>query len=230
MSFQKCNSESGQLNGLYRGRVVKHLEHGILKVYIPDIYPSEYESNPDKLPDAEVMVPLFGGNLDFNGVFSYPNVGANVVCQFLNGDQNLPIVVGATQGGSLASLKYQEVANELDPATGKEPACIHMVNVGRSKVKIYEGGMIELKVCGKEGKTAQFTLDQNGNIIINCDGNFQVKAKNIKQLAQSQIAEVAGSGMVLTAKDIMTLHSKDIGAMCPNGVFSAQTSKRLTQM
>ena len=66
----------------------------------------------------------------------------------------MPVVVGATQGGSLAAMKYSEVANELDPSTGKEPSCIHMLSIGRSKVKMYEGGMIELRVDGQNGKSS----------------------------------------------------------------------------
>ena len=41
-------------------------------------------------------------------------------------------------------MKWHEAANELDPATGKEPAYIHMISVGRTKVKIYEGGYVEI--------------------------------------------------------------------------------------
>lgn len=66
--------------GMYRGKVLKHLENGILKVYIPGVYPDEWSTTPDKLPDAEVVVPMFGGNNNGNGVFSYPNIGTMVVC------------------------------------------------------------------------------------------------------------------------------------------------------
>ena len=69
-------------------------------------------------------------------------------------------------------MKYHEVANELDPSTGEKPSCIHMLCVGRSKVKIYEGGTIEASVVGKTGKAAGITIDQNGNLLLNCDGTF----------------------------------------------------------
>ena len=75
-----------KLTGLYRGEVVRHLQAGRLKVFIPGVYPTEFRQAPEKLPDAEMVVPLFGGNNMGNGVFSYPNVGAIVVCQFMNGD------------------------------------------------------------------------------------------------------------------------------------------------
>ena len=55
-------------------------------MFIPGVYPIEYKASPEKLPDAEIVAPLIGGNNMGNGVFSYPNVGAIVVCQFMNGD------------------------------------------------------------------------------------------------------------------------------------------------
>ena len=224
-----CRQNVDKLFGIYRGKVVKHLENGVLKVYVPDVYPMEWASTPDKLPDAEMVVPLFGGNCNGNGVFSYPNVGAYVICQFLNGDQNLPIVIGATQGGSLASMKYSEVANELDPVTGKEPACIHMVCVGKSKIKVYEGGTIEMQVNGKDGKSSKLVLDQNGNILADCDGMFQVKAQNIKMMAKNQMVDVAGAQLMLIGSKMVTLHSKDIAAMSPEGVVTVTTKHRITE-
>ena len=80
-----CQS-GNKLSGLFRGEVVRHLQAGRLKVFIPGVYPIEYKVSPEKLPDAEIVAPLFGGNNMGNGVFSYPNVGAIVVCQFMNGD------------------------------------------------------------------------------------------------------------------------------------------------
>lgn len=82
-------------------------------------------------------------------------------------------------------MKYHEVANELNPSTGKQPSCIHMISAGRSKIKIYEGGTIELRVDGKNGKSSLFTLDQNGNVLVNCDGMFQVNAENIRIAAKN---------------------------------------------
>lgn len=59
----------------------------------------------------------------------------------------------------MAATSYHEVANELDPSTGKQPSCIHMLQVGRSRVKIYEGGTIEMRVDGKDKKSASLTID-----------------------------------------------------------------------
>lgn len=140
-------------------------------MFIPGVYPIEYKVSPEKLPDAEIVAPLFGGNNMGNGVFSYPNVGAVVICQFINGDQNFPVVVGATQGASMARSKYQEVANELRGDTGETPSCIHMVQVGKSKVKMYEGGYMEISVAGSGG-SGTITIDKDGNVYMTCAGTF----------------------------------------------------------
>ena len=43
----------GELNGFYRGKVLKHEDFGRCKVYIPGVYPQEFEDKPESLPDAE---------------------------------------------------------------------------------------------------------------------------------------------------------------------------------
>ena len=44
-----------QLLGFYRGKVLARSQnkHGYLKIWIPGVYPDEYEQQPNKLPDAE---------------------------------------------------------------------------------------------------------------------------------------------------------------------------------
>ena len=74
------------LFGFYRGKVVKHCKDGFCKVFIPGIYPDEFENNPDALPDAEQASPLFGGGTQGNGMISIPDVNATVWCFFQNGD------------------------------------------------------------------------------------------------------------------------------------------------
>ena len=222
--------QPNKLFGIFRGKVVQHLENGILKVFIPDVYAPEFEFEPSKLPDAEMAVPIFGGNNNGNGVFSYPNIGTYVICQFLNGDQNLPIVMGCTQGGSFAAMKYNEVANELDPSTGQTPSCIHMMSIGRSKIKLYEGGQIEMCVNGKSEKSAKFIIDQNGNVMIQCDGVFQVLAENIKMYGKNQVAEFSGNNIIVQSKDALTLGGKNVITLCPQGVATVQSKYRMTNM
>ncbi len=96
---------SNKKYGFYRGKVLKHLENGFCKIWIPGVYPEEYMNSPEKLPPAEQAAPLlFGYQTDAqgvgNGAFSYPDLNAIVWCFFQNGDQNLPVYFASTLGGS----------------------------------------------------------------------------------------------------------------------------------
>lgn len=91
-----------KLFGVYRGKVLKHLPHGRCKIYIPEAYHEDFSDKPDALPSAEQASPLFAGVNNGNGVFSYPNIGATVLCMFLNGDANLPVYFAATLAGENA--------------------------------------------------------------------------------------------------------------------------------
>lgn len=96
---------SSKKYGFYRGKVLKHLENGFCKIWIPGVYPEEYMNSPEKLPPAEQAAPLlFGYQTDAqgvgNGAFSYPDLNAIVWCFFQNGDQNFPVYFASTLGGS----------------------------------------------------------------------------------------------------------------------------------
>lgn len=207
--IEDCQS-GNKLTGLYRGEVIRHLQAGKLKVFIPGVYPAEFMIEPEKLPDAEIVAPLFGGNNMGNGVFSYPNIGAIVMCQFLNGDQNYPVVIGATQGASMAKSKYQEVANELRGNTGETPSCIHMFQVGKTKIKMYEGGYLEILVAGDE-KSGTITVDKDGNVYITCDGTFQIKSENVKFMTRNRF-EVNAEDITLYAANQNVIQGKSVTA------------------
>ena len=83
------------------------------------------------------MVPQFGGSHSGNGLFSYPNVGATVLCTFANGDQNLPVMLGAIQGGENAFGQY-ELVKKPDELSSER----HLVTSGKSHIEMYENGKI----------------------------------------------------------------------------------------
>lgn len=80
------NTQGNKLAGFFKGVVVKHLEHGKCKIWIPGVYPDGADKEPDSLPDAIQVSPMFGGSCSGNGVFTYPNLGSVVICGFLNED------------------------------------------------------------------------------------------------------------------------------------------------
>jgi len=69
----------------------------------------------------------------------------------------------------MAKSKYSEIADELRGDSGETPSCIHMIQVGKTKVKLYEGGHLEAFVAG-EDKSSTVTLDRDGNVFITCGG------------------------------------------------------------
>lgn len=71
--------EGNKLFGFYRGKVIRHLPAGKLKVYIPGVYLTD---EPDELPECEQATPLFAGTNKGNGCFSYPNLESIVWCFF----------------------------------------------------------------------------------------------------------------------------------------------------
>lgn len=117
-----------EYNGFYRGEVKDHkdpLVKGRVKIFVPGVYPSEFESKPDSLPWSEPVMSLFGGSANSNGstadpdyirftetgVSSTPHVGAHVWVFFERGDHNEPRHFGVCQGGSgwLSAHKNQHV-------------------------------------------------------------------------------------------------------------------------
>ena len=123
--------------GVYFGVVIQHLTHGQLKVYIQGVYPEEWQAKPELLPICHQVVPQFAGSHDGNGVFSYPNIGATVVCMFANGDQNLPLMIGSLQGGMNAFGQYEHIKTNDELSSTK-----HLITAGKAHYKMYESGKI----------------------------------------------------------------------------------------
>ena len=107
------------------------------------------------------------------------------------------MVIGATQGASMARRRYDEVANELRGDTGETPSCIHMLQAGKTRIKMYEGGHIEILVAGSD-ESGTITIDKNGNICLTCGGTFQVKSENVKFMTRNRF-EVAAEDVTMYA-------------------------------
>lgn len=101
---------NSQYYGFYRGRVVEHGHCGTCRIWIPEVYPSDWESNPKFLPVAEQAQPftVFGSQPKFSedgenttpngvpgGVYSYPAIGSYVWCFFVNGNIENPVYFAA---------------------------------------------------------------------------------------------------------------------------------------
>ena len=131
-------SQSGlRCQGLYRGKVLQHLPHGRLKVFVYGVYPEEYITHPEYLPICEQITPLWGGSFQGNGSFSYPNIGSTVWIQFANEDVNYPVAIGATLGGENAYNQYNQIKLQDEDISKK-----HMFTTGMSHFQMHESGKI----------------------------------------------------------------------------------------
>ena len=153
--------EGNKLTGLYRGKVIQHLPHGRLKVYIPAVYAAEWETHPEMLPSAEQLTPLFAGSNQGNGVFSYPNIGSIVMCQFINGDQNYPLVIGATLGGPNAFGQYDQIfENNYKTSSYLSSSPRHIITAGKSHIEFYEKGILSGIVVDPDRRETNVDFDK----------------------------------------------------------------------
>lgn len=149
------------------------------------------------------MTPSFGGNYNGNGCFSYPNIGATVVCSFLNGDQNCPIVLGTIQGGSNAYNQYNYV-KEL----GELSSDRHMITTGNTHVRFHEDGQLNVFMQRPYDNVASVDFDTvNGVQDLILVGNTFYDGK---------MKSLSTTGIVEPVKDMIKKHETS----CINCGFS----------
>ena len=172
------HQSGNRCQGLYRGVVVKHLQHGRLKVFVYGVYPEEYINQPDYLPICEQITPLWGGTYQGNGSFSYPNIGSTVFVQFLNDDVNYPVVIGATLGGQNAYHQYEQIKEQNEEISKK-----HMFTTGMAHFQMHEAGKISSYV--------QQPFDNNVSIdFSNGDISCDVSAKIEQKINANEISHI----------------------------------------
>lgn len=195
------NTEQGKrLSGFFRGIVKQHCifkeqdgkkiksGNGCCKIWIPGIYPDSFQNNPEMLPDAEQISPLFGGSCKGNGTFSYPNIGSVVICGFFNEDQNKPFFFGSILGGPEAEREYYKIKPNIKNETVEtgQDAYIHTFSVDKSRIEMNEGGYINIKAyADREGENhTNISLDGKGNLIIETTQQIFLKSPQINLSAE----------------------------------------------
>lgn len=207
--------EGNKLTGLYRGKVIQHLPHGRLKVYIPAVYAAEWETHPEMLPSAEQLTPLFAGSNQGNGVFSYPNIGSIVMCQFINGDQNYPLVIGATLGGPNAFGQYLHIYSDIkdennqvlstDIVAVNHSSPSHLITAGKTHIRLFEDGRIsaitmtpndvpvEVDFQKKELSTDFLDHDINSQLVMSNRGEISASTNDcIKEIYSNLHINISG--------------------------------------
>lgn len=188
--WAKSNHDRNRCSGFYRGKVIQRSsnKHGLLKIWIPGVYPEEWEDQPSMLPDAEPASPLFAGCNNGNGMFSYPNIGSTVWCFFQNEDQNFPVYFAATYGGPEAAGQFATC--EAIP-TSEDGAYIHKICCGKTTILLTETGNLRLETRAVDSsnnpKTVEIQMDQSGNLRIHGSTSIDIDAKDIRIVATSRL-------------------------------------------
>jgi len=112
--------------GNHRGKVKLHGSGGLCKVFVPAVYPSEYENQPSMIPWCEPAQPLSVTGRDGIGVFQYPDIESTVWVFFEGGDINHPVMFCGTLGSGanfqsgkriIQTKKYKiTIDDNADPA------------------------------------------------------------------------------------------------------------------
>lgn len=189
-SWANRQNERNHCSGFFRGKVVQRSsnKHGLLKIWIPGVYPEEWEDQPAKLPDAEPASPLFAGCCDGNGMFSYPNIGSTVWCFFQNEDQNFPVYFAATYGGVDAAGQFATC--EAVPSS-QDGAYIHKICCGKTTILLSETGnlILETRAIDQQDnpKSVKITLDQSGNLQIASDTSIDITTQDMRIVATNRL-------------------------------------------
>lgn len=225
------DSESNKLVGFYRGKVLKQMNHGKCKIYIPGVYDEIYtkEENINKLPSAEPATPIFGGTNNANGVFSYPNLGSTVWCFFANGDQNFPIFFAATLGGIDAKHQYNVInGNEEDGPRSLAKSIMHRITSGDTTLTLQEDGVLHARTSWpldaqanhKEVETSQYSdlqMLENGNITVST-GDIETNHYNILDInSNDKPATIKASTSSSSAVSKLSLDSEGVCKISTTG-------------
>lgn len=101
-----------KLYGFYRGIVKRQIKNGYCLIEIPGVL--EFK-DIDNLPPAEPAQGICGG-VSNGGMFSYPDIGANVWCFFANGDIRQPVYFAVSNA---RSEHWLDVSQQLKNDQGK---------------------------------------------------------------------------------------------------------------
>ncbi len=183
--------------GIYRGRVLQNTYtndsdpkirsdqklRGRCKVWVPSVFPEEYQDKPKYLPWAEPAYSPFGGCVE-TGINSVPAVGAIVWVFFESGSHMSPVYFLSTQGGDnwFAEHSKQHVikTDSVEVIIDENPTATY----NGENISSLSGITSYNNNCATGGDTTEditttVSLSANGpvNLIINGSANIKVTGK-----------------------------------------------------
>ena len=229
-------------SGMYKGQVLSILNDGILKVWIPGVYPETWaaeESNlildiygkpskGPKIPGCRPAIPCFGS---FGKTFacSWPEVNTKVWCFFEDEDPNLPVYFAmvadeenmgpqnSVMQGDREELRigpaYIRVTKDQKLEIGFDPALCS----DRRNNKAASGSSGDSGGSSGSGDSGAVKIPATTPVItMDTNGNIDLAAQNITIHAtdQSKLLDMSGSNGLIVGNLGATLKARgDVNSM-----------------
>lgn len=185
-------------NDIYRGIVVDNTGvRGRCKIYVPGVYPTQFENDPASLPWAQPAMSLFGGNapatvydlfMDVNsstnsplsyketGVCGWPHKNAHVWLFFEQGNHNFPVYFASVQAGegwfSEHNMQWVYKSDNLRVRIDENPE----LDSSTSKNDSYNKNCTYLsKELTQTAMPTRLDIEIFGNVNLHIRGNANIK-------------------------------------------------------
>lgn len=206
--------------GFYRGIVLSNVDpdnKGQCKIYVPGVYSGKGVTNPDILPWAEPVMPIFGGSgisnntsakFSSNGWTSVPGIGTYVWVFFEGNDQNYPRFFAAAQAGD-AWLSEHEMQHVLSTdnfriTIDENPSASTIMTTNT-----VDGIQTNLPTRARiEIESNDIALD----IVIKGDVNMFIDGNKYEKITGDRYTEVQGNDILVTGKNTIETHSGDLSS------------------
>jgi len=152
--------------------------------------------NETKTAWARMSTPMAGKNM---GWVIYPEPDDEVLLDFVNGDVNEPVILGALfNGKDTPPFDNADGENNIRTLVSRSGHVIEIDDTdGAEKITVTDtsGGLI---IC-MDTAAETITLTSSKDITFKADADFKVEADNIEMKAGSKSTFKAGSGMEASA-------------------------------
>jgi hypothetical protein len=221
------NKANGDFNGFFRGVVTSNSDDtytGRIKVWVPGIYPDEFETSTSVLPWAEPAMGIFGGSgvgtVRETGVTSSPNVGADVWVFFEQGDHMHPIYCFAVQAGEgwISEHVDQHTIQSDNVRITLDDAPAHP-NASRSYTSNNTKNVSTKSVVNDMVPTLDIDVLGMCNININGNANFKVNG-NLYHEVTGDVYETVGGNKY--SKVYGSTHEEYVGAVLRTHKYNTQ--------
>lgn len=203
--------------GFYRGLVIDNADpnsKGHCRIYVHGVYPGESVRNPEMIPWAEPVMPIFGGSgaaasgqkFTSTGWTSAPTIGSYVWVFFEGNDQNYPLYFAAIQGGD-AWMSEHEMQHVLSTANFRITVDENPSASTTMLTDVMDGSKTNQQTRARiEIESDAVALD----IVIKGDVNLYVDGSLFQKITGNRYTEISGDDVLVVDGNTTETHGGDL--------------------